>query len=326
MDEHADGLAKLYAKMATIMGSIERLPKDKYNKFQNYYYTGESAIADTLRKELAGQNIAFFVNLVDVIQTPKDKGFHTVATFEFTFACGDTGASITRRWIGEADDSLDKGINKASTLAMKFFLLRTFIMSTGDEADDPDSGNPPPPQKPKPAAAAPRPGTTPARPPQKPAEKPAPKPEPLDDSENVPDGRNAIGGYDNTHPAPATPAPQTPEQRRIPNGTEVDRTNRRNLKTAEIADLKQMVIAISPTVQVEPKSRQDFHAAGSIRKALGIENWAQVTIALDNEKEELAAIRARVQAYIEAEHVMTRALHPNAPYPGDEHAALKPAV
>jgi len=125
---------------------------------------------------------------------------------------------------------------------------------------------------------------------------------------------------------PATPAPQTREERRIPNGAEVDRTTRRNLKTAEIAVLKEFVISISPKIQLEPRSRWDFHAAGSIRKALGIETWAQLTIALDNEAEELAALRARVQKHVETEHVMTRALEPNAPYPGDEPTALKTAV
>ncbi len=193
MDDNPNGLATLYSKMATIMGNVVRLPKDGNNAFQKYNFTTESAIADTIRKELAGQNIAFLATLIDVQQTPKDKGFHTVATFEFTFACGDTGAAITRRWIGEADDSMDKGINKASTLAMKFFLLRTFVMSTGDPTDDPDSGVDAAPKS-KAAASAPRP-----------AQKPAPKsaaefqkfrpPAPAQKSEPEPaDVVNAAGG------------------------------------------------------------------------------------------------------------------------------------
>jgi|GEM_PF-4547377 len=56
---------------------------------------------------------------------------------DYTLACGDTGATITTRWTGEAADSQDKGINKAATAALKYWLLKTFLISTGDE--DPDA-------------------------------------------------------------------------------------------------------------------------------------------------------------------------------------------
>lgn len=120
-------------------------------------------------------------------------------------------------------------------------------------------------------------------------------------------------------------SPQTPEQRRIPSGDEGDKPTRRNLKTAEIADLKAFVISISPKVQADKAAKQDMHAAGSIKKALGVENWAQLTIALDNEVEELAAVRARVQAYVEAEHVMTRPLEVNTGGDDTEPDALPKA-
>jgi len=73
--------------------------------------------------------------MVDAVQNAQ----HTVAKFEFTFVCADTGESKTLTWYGEANDGQDKGISKAATSAEKFFLLKTFICSTGDPTDDPDS-------------------------------------------------------------------------------------------------------------------------------------------------------------------------------------------
>ena len=219
---------------------------------------------------------------------------------------------VNGEWIGKADvgtESDIEGEKGAFSVALKRAAVKWGIgrelYREGTAFDDD-------PTPPRPAAAAPR------TPPAPPSQKAEPGPEDAALAEHI----HSQVGDDGT--LPATPAPQTREERRI--GAEVDRTTRRNLKTAEIAVLKEFVISISPKIQLEPRSRWDFHAAGSIRKALGIETWAQLTIALDNEAEELAAIRARVQKHVETEHVMTRALEPNAPYPGDEPTALKPAV
>ena len=42
-------------------------------------------------------------------------------------------------WTGESLDTQDKGITKAATSAEKYFLMKTFVISTGDAKDDPDS-------------------------------------------------------------------------------------------------------------------------------------------------------------------------------------------
>jgi hypothetical protein len=207
---------------------------------------------------------------------------------------------VDGEWIGksdigtESDVEEDKGAfsDAFKRAGVKWGIARE-LYKEGTAYDDP--------MPPRPAASAPR---TP------PAQKPAPKAEKVlieayEPESNVDGLVPAMERLQNfvvsNHEKVATPAPQTREERRI--GAEVDRTKRRNLKTAEIAELKEYVISISQKVQSEPRSRWDFHAAGSIRKALGIENWAQCTIALDNEVEELAAIRAHVQKYVETEHV-----------------------
>lgn len=136
--------ATLYGKMAQIMGKIDRVPKRGKNRQQNYDFVTESDIADAVRKAMAEVNLALLVSMESVerettISSKGTEGTLTRAVFAFTFACGDTGETHTCRWESEALDYGDKGLNKVATAAEKYFLLKTFILSTGDAAEDSDA-------------------------------------------------------------------------------------------------------------------------------------------------------------------------------------------
>lgn len=128
--------ATLYKNLAAVMGAMKRVPKDGMNKFHGYQYATAADVADAIRGELASHNIAFFAEMLEA--EIKDGVWEV--TFEFTFACGETGATVAKRWRSEAQAMNnkgrdDKGLNKAATAAEKYFLLKTFIVSTGDEPD-----------------------------------------------------------------------------------------------------------------------------------------------------------------------------------------------
>ena len=129
-------LASLYKRMAEAMAQLKRLPKRGQNKHFNYMYVTDSDVLDAVRGALGGVGIAFFNDLVDMEQD----GNRTLITLDATFADGETGASVTVTWAGEALDSQDKGINKALTGAIKYGLLKTLLVSTGE--DDPDGEQP----------------------------------------------------------------------------------------------------------------------------------------------------------------------------------------
>jgi hypothetical protein len=136
--------ASLYGKLARAMGKLKRLRKTGKNKFFNYDFVTDADVADAVREVLTEEGIAFFASMVDCTQETIEKAkggttFKTVAIFEFTFADGETGATQTCLWRGESLDDQDKGISKAATAAEKYFLLKTFMLSTGDPADDSDS-------------------------------------------------------------------------------------------------------------------------------------------------------------------------------------------
>jgi hypothetical protein len=156
--------ASLFGKMAKVMGIINRVPKSGFNSFHKYKYATTDDVADTIREAMAEANLALFADMGEVRQelyeyeTDGGKKKNTIRTtihFQFTFACGDTGATRSSPWIGQVDDNSDKAVSKCATAAEKYFLMKTFIVSAGDEPDsDADKhmeDNPrkvtPPPQK-----------------------------------------------------------------------------------------------------------------------------------------------------------------------------------
>lgn len=138
--------AKLFSKIATVMGQVRTLEKTGRNNFDKYDYLTADAIATKLGSLLSQAGIAFLPSLVSVESseyTAKSGGsnFRTVAHFQMTLACTETGATWTSLWSGEAIDRSDKSISKAAVSAVKYFLLKTFLLAGGDE-DDADAESP----------------------------------------------------------------------------------------------------------------------------------------------------------------------------------------
>ncbi len=148
MEINAKDQASLFAKLARVASKIGNLEKTGTNTHFNYKFVEENAVSDTVRRLLSDEGIAFFASMdhveINTISTPNSKGgetltIHAVCTFTFTFADGETGATFACRWHGEAKDQQDKAINKAATAALKYYLLKNFMISTGKRKDDPDT-------------------------------------------------------------------------------------------------------------------------------------------------------------------------------------------
>jgi hypothetical protein len=148
MEINAKDQASLFAKLARVASKIGNLEKTGTNTHFNYKFVEENAVSDTVRRLLSDEGIAFFASMdhveINTISTPNNKGgetltIHAVCTFTFTFADGETGATFACRWHGEAKDQQDKAINKAATAALKYYLLKNFMISTGKRKDDPDT-------------------------------------------------------------------------------------------------------------------------------------------------------------------------------------------
>ena len=139
--EYTQAQAALFAKLARVMGRLKKLPKSGYNEHFKYNFVTESDVSDAVRAAMAAENVAFFASMTGV----QTDGKKTIIDMEYIFADGETGAIWTCTWTGEAIDSQDKGIAKAATSALKYFLLKTFVLSSGDPGDESDNGAEPEP-------------------------------------------------------------------------------------------------------------------------------------------------------------------------------------
>lgn len=125
------GKAILNRKLAEVMGAVTRLEKRGFNSHYKYKFATDADVSDLIRAELSQRRVSFRASLVHYERS----GTKSICHFEMRFVDGDTGAEEKALWIAEADDKQDKGINKAATAAVKYYLLKTFLISTGDEPD-----------------------------------------------------------------------------------------------------------------------------------------------------------------------------------------------
>ncbi len=130
--------AALYAKMAAILGELERVPKRGTNSYYGYKYATESDLLDELRPAMARHRVAFFLSIdgAERIDMKGARGGDVTRVYvTATFACGDTGETITVKWWGDGQDAGDKGLYKALTGAVKYLMMKVFLISTGDDPD-----------------------------------------------------------------------------------------------------------------------------------------------------------------------------------------------
>jgi hypothetical protein len=134
----------LYKKLAEVMAEVGYVPKNGYNSFHKYNYVTEADLVDAVREKLAVRNVALIPSVVEIhergVTTDRGKA-STVTTVRvaFTFCDGDSGAMHKAEWAGSGDDPADKGLYKAYTGAVKYFLMKSFLIPTGDDPEG-DSG------------------------------------------------------------------------------------------------------------------------------------------------------------------------------------------
>lgn len=141
--------AKLYGKIAKVTTEMTRVPKRGTQP--KYKFATDTDIVESVRAALTKVNLAVITSMVSYrqIECKTQSGgqqWRTICEFEITLACGDSGEALTARWFNESLDQSDKGFNKAATAALKYFFMKTFLITTG-EAEETGRGTrqPPPP-------------------------------------------------------------------------------------------------------------------------------------------------------------------------------------
>ena len=140
----------IHGKIATISGHLGRIPKNGFNKFNNYPYVLESDLVEWVKYYLAAARIlvypeSFRVHEVytfdGVLRDGKQRDILTDNIVVYRVVDGRTGENFTFEVNGQGSDPRDKGSNKASTSAMKFAYMRLFNISSGEDAEGDEQGD-----------------------------------------------------------------------------------------------------------------------------------------------------------------------------------------
>lgn len=125
-------LKNLGKKIVAVMEAVTNVAKDKTNSHFNYRYASDEAIVTAVRAEAVKQKLVFIPNQLEVVKN----GDFTRLHVEYTILDADSGESVQTRVYGEGQDKGDKGVYKAATGAEKYFLLKTFLIPTGDDPEN----------------------------------------------------------------------------------------------------------------------------------------------------------------------------------------------
>lgn len=138
--------AKLQQKKSALRKDLcERgiLPKQGFNSFDKYKYFSELQYKELFTELFTKHGLELTASEVDssmFVGSEKQPNGRQVKIM-FTLTDTETGFSESSVTSGEGMDKGDKGIYKAQTGALKYYLSVTFMVATGDDAerDSPDS-------------------------------------------------------------------------------------------------------------------------------------------------------------------------------------------
>ena len=136
----------LVTKLSEIMASVERIPKNGTNKFHGYKYATEADVSDHCRELMAERHVIMTADVEEQTQLiiGAEGKQHDICRLHirYTFYDGDSHDVITFRMVSDGQDNQDKGPYKAITGGVKYALMKTFLIPTGDdpERDNPQDG------------------------------------------------------------------------------------------------------------------------------------------------------------------------------------------
>lgn len=140
----------IYAALAAINLDINPIEKGSRNTQQGFNFRSVEDVANHLHPIFAKHGVVILPRPVgeltrEVIASKSGGSLYlSIQDWEFTF-CSADGSTATATGKGESMDTLDKGVNKTHSAALKYVLTTMFLIPTKDS--DPDAYTPDPAQK-----------------------------------------------------------------------------------------------------------------------------------------------------------------------------------
>ena len=131
----------LRQKLAEVRRRIGYVQKRGFNERNNYSYVTAADLAGSVGDILAELGVVIIPRLESITYEPNAGGRTEVAraaqvVMAYTFTDVDSGEEITTKVAGQGLDSGDKAPYKAMTGALKYALLQSFLLATGDDPED----------------------------------------------------------------------------------------------------------------------------------------------------------------------------------------------
>lgn len=131
----------LRQKLAEVRRRIGYIQKRGFNERNNYSYVTAADLAGAVGDILADLGVVIIPRLESISYESNQAGQSEVAraaqvVMAYTFADVDTGEEITTKVAGQGLDGGDKAPYKAMTGALKYALLQSFLLATGDDPEE----------------------------------------------------------------------------------------------------------------------------------------------------------------------------------------------
>lgn len=131
----------LVRKLSEVMGEIERIAKNGRNDFHKYAYATEADITAAVRQHMADRHLMLLPDVLKeewadgAVTKSGNKNKLCTLTVKFTLMDGDSGEEKEFTILGQGEDTGDKATYKAMTGALKYALLKLFMIPTGDDPE-----------------------------------------------------------------------------------------------------------------------------------------------------------------------------------------------
>jgi hypothetical protein len=144
-DQTTSPKASLYQKLWAVMQDCDYVRKDKRNSFHNYTYASEQAIKEKVHAALVKHRLLFLPSVTGLRERSglgkecrdgqPGKETLTIVKVRFRFVDIDSGAEEKGQFYATGADSMDKGLYKAITGALKYILTSWLLIPTGDDPE-----------------------------------------------------------------------------------------------------------------------------------------------------------------------------------------------
>jgi hypothetical protein len=131
----------LRQKLAEVRRRIGYVQKRGFNERNNYSYVTAADLAGSVGDILAELGVVIIPYLESIIYEPaRNIGPEAARTAQvvmaYTFIDVETGEELTAKVAGQGLDAGDKAPYKAMTGALKYALLQSFLLATGDDPEE----------------------------------------------------------------------------------------------------------------------------------------------------------------------------------------------